>query len=163
MKQAAKKKVSSKRAIPKKRKQKIAIVMSLFNQDICQNLRDGALSVLKKEGYAAKDILVLEVAGAYEIPLVAQKLLTGRKKYDGVIALGCVIRGDTPHFDYVCDAVNQGCMLAQLNAGKPISFGVITVNNEKQAIERSQPNDFNKGREAAWALIDSLTTLSSIG
>jgi len=137
---------------------KVGVIVSAFNEEICENLLKGCLKTLKKCGYDEKSVSVHHVAGAYEIPLMSQQVLK-KKNYSGVITLGCVIRGDTPHFEYICEAVSNGCMRVQLDLGKPIAFGVITVNNEEQAIERSQPNEYNKGREAALALLETLTAL----
>jgi len=167
MKIAAKRKVRSKTRTTKtsskhhKKTKKIAIVVSLFNEKICRNLLQGSLKELTKNGYATKDIKTYEVAGAFEIPLIAKKIAQ-TKKFGGIIALGCVIRGDTPHFEYVSLAATMGCLQAGLETECPIAFGVLTVDNEMQAIERSQPNKFNKGREASLALLDTLNTLESV-
>lgn len=144
-----------------KLQRKLAIVISLFNEKISRNLLSGALEELQAQGYDKKQIDVFEVAGAFEIPLIALKALqTG--KYEGVVALGCVIRGDTPHFDYVCKAVTDGCVMVQLQTGLPLAFGVITVDSIKQAKVRSGEDKHNKGRECVLALIDSLVTLQKV-
>lgn len=158
LKKAAQRKVKSK---TKNQKKKIAIVVSLFNENICRNLLKGSLTELQKHGYNDGDVKVLEVAGAFEIPFMAKKLAL-TKKYAGIVALGCVIRGDTPHFEYVSMAATMGCVQAQLDTGCPLAFGVLTVNNEDQARERSQPNEFNKGREAVLALLDTFQTLETL-
>lgn len=158
MKKQAKTKVLRKSS---KHQGRIAIVVSLFNEKICRNLLQGSLDELKEQGVSADSIEVYEVAGAFEIPLMAQKVLR-TKRYDGVIALGCVIRGDTPHFDYVCQAVTEGCLRVQLSESLPIAFGVITVDTPKQAKVRSSNDKFNKGRESALALLDTLTTFQKI-
>lgn len=156
---------SKKKAVGKKvvagRKDKIAVVVGMFNEDICSGLRDGALKALEENGYKKTGYQVFYVAGAFEIPLMCQKILKS-KKYAGVVALGCVIRGDTPHFDYVCRAATDGCLQVQLTVEKPIAFGVLTTDNRDQALERSQPNDYNKGREATFALLDSLNAFQEI-
>lgn len=159
VKKAAKRKVHKKNSL--KTKKKIAIVVSLFNEKICRNLLQGSLNELAKNGLEKSEVSVLEVPGAFEIPLVAKKAAQS-KKYSGVIALGCVIRGDTPHFEYVSQAATIGCLHAGLDTGCPVAFGVLTVDKEIQAIERSQPNQYNKGREAALALLDTLQTLENL-
>lgn len=98
---------------------------------------------------------------AFEIPLMAQKIAESQK-FDGVVVLGCVIRGDTPHFDYVCKAVTDGCLDVTLGKSFPLAFGVITVNTEEQAIERSSQNLYNKGSEATLALAQSLESISAL-
>lgn len=155
------KKSSRKNAVQKLPRQKVAIVMSLFNTEISDGLKNGALKALQENGVAQKDVTIFTVPGAFEIPLVAQKVAQS-KKFTGVVALGCVIRGDTPHFEFVSLAATMGCLQAGLTAGKPITFGVITVNTTAQALERSRDNDFNKGREAVLALLDTLATLNQI-
>ena len=155
------KKSSRKTAVQKLPRQKVAIVMSSFNTEISDGLKNGALKALQENGVAQKDVTLFTVPGAFEIPLVAQKVAQS-KKFTGVVALGCVIRGDTPHFEFVSLAATMGCLQAGLTAGKPITFGVITVNTTAQALERSRDNDFNKGREAVLALLDTLATLNQI-
>ncbi len=143
------------------KKQRVAIVVALFNGTVCQNMLKGALKTLKANGYSSSQIQVFEVSGAFEIPLVAKKVAES-KKYAGIIAIGCVIKGDTPHFDYVCKAVTEGCLRVQLDTGCPIAFGVITVNTDAQAKERSSQNKYNKGSEAASALLDTILILEKI-
>lgn len=156
--QKAKNKVVSNRKFAKKAKTRVAIVVSLFNAQISENLLTACLSTFEEMGLW--NVKVFKVAGAFEIPFMIKKIAL-TKKYAGVVALGCVIRGDTPHFEYVSQAASMGCLKASLDALCPVSFGVITVNNLAQAIERSGPNDFNKGREAALALLDTLTLVES--
>lgn len=125
--------------------------------------RGGVLPPVSGKGTAlrAPTVNIFEVPGAFEIPLVAKKLAQS-KKYCGVIALGCVIRGETPHFEYVSQAAALGCLQAGLESGCPVAFGVLTVENEAQALERSRLNEFNKGREAAGALLQTLSVLESV-
>lgn len=139
----------------------IGIVVAKWNSFITDNLLEGALEVLKNKGYSDNEIIVVQCPGAYEIPLTAKKLLD---KTDGVIALGAVIRGDTPHFDYVCEAVNNGVLRLNIDAGKPVSFGVLTTDNVAQASERAGEGDSsgNKGAEAALALLEMLSVLRKI-
>lgn len=140
---------------------KIAIVVARFNAAVCEGLLSGAQKLLTEFGFSQESVTVLRVPGAFEIPLVAKSAALS-KKYDGVIALGCVIRGETPHFEYVSLAATLGCLNAGLDALKPVSFGVITVNTPEQARTRSEDNAFNKGREAALALLETLSTLETI-
>jgi 6,7-dimethyl-8-ribityllumazine synthase len=158
-------KTAATRKIAQKKKRsglpKIAIVCSLFNDDVVKGLMGGCLGYLKEQGIASESVRVFEVPGAFEIPLVAQNVAKS-KKFAGVIALGCVIRGDTPHFEFVSLAATMGVLQAGLNTGVPVLFGVITVNDKTQAMVRSAKDEFNKGREAAMALLDTLTTLESI-
>lgn len=139
----------------------LAIVVSEFNDDICSGLLEGALSTLDELGIARSRVDVHHVAGAFEIPLLSQMVLK-KERVSGVLALGCVIRGDTPHFDYVCQAVTDGCLQVQLKMEKPIAFGVITTDTKEQAIERSSNNSFNKGRESLIALLKSLKQLETL-
>jgi 6,7-dimethyl-8-ribityllumazine synthase len=161
MKTASKRKVPQKKTSQKLATPKIAIVCSLFNEDIVGGLMEGCLAYLEEQGISRKIVRVFKVPGAFEIPLITQKVAQS-KKFDGVIALGCVIRGDTPHFEFVSLAATMGVLQAGLNTGVPILFGVITVNNLAQAQERSGRDHFNKGREAAMALFDTLTTLETL-
>lgn len=136
------------------RRAKIGVVTSRFNEAITFELRAGALAELDRLGVSSRDIHAVWVPGAYEIPLAAKWLLTNR--CDGVIALGAVVRGETPHFDYVCAAVERGCTLLQLEQAKPVVFGVLTVNTDEQARERIGGKHGHKGREAASTLIEML-------
>jgi 6,7-dimethyl-8-ribityllumazine synthase len=143
------------------RNKKVAIVVSLFNTPVCEGLLSGAIETLYEYGFDTDRYEIFKVPGAFEIPFVAKKAaLSGR--FDGVVALGCVIRGETPHFEFVSLAATMGCLTAGLEAGKPVTFGVITVNDQAQADDRSQPGEFNKGREATLALFDVFKTLDRI-
>ena len=137
------------------KKSRIAVVTSRFNEAITAELRAGAMDELKKMGARDGQVLDVLVPGAYEIPLAAKWLLT-KNKCDGVIALGAVIRGETAHFDYVCSAVERGCMLLQLERAKPVVFGVLTVDTEEQARDRIGGRHGHKGREAAYTLVEML-------
>ncbi len=140
---------------------KIAFVVSRFNPEICAGLLEGAKKLLRECGFAEAQWDVFWVPGAFEIPLVAQKLAV-QAKYSGVVALGCVIRGETPHFDFVSFAATYGVMQAGLASGSPVTFGVITVENQEQAVARSRDDEFNKGREATLALLEVAQVLSQI-
>jgi 6,7-dimethyl-8-ribityllumazine synthase len=143
------------------RGRRVAIIVGRYNSEITNGLLAGARETLLEAGMGAGDIQVHYVAGAFEIPLVAQRCLeTGRT--DGVIALAAVIRGDTPHFDFVCQATAEGCLRVTLDTSRPLAFGVLTCDNQQQAQVRAAPGPGNKGREAALALLESLTVLERI-
>jgi 6,7-dimethyl-8-ribityllumazine synthase len=131
---------------------RIAILATRWNVEIVDALIAGAHRCLKDWGVAAKNIVECRAPGAYEIPLATSVLLAG--SYDGVIALGTVIRGDTPHFDFVAGECSRGLMDVQLRQRKPVGFGVLTVNTVLQAVERAGPGTDNKGYEAAAAMLE---------
>jgi 6,7-dimethyl-8-ribityllumazine synthase len=132
---------------------RIAIIGARFNDHIVTNLRDGALRGLERLGVADSDIMESWVPGAFELPLAA-KVLAQTGKVDAIICLGTVIKGDTPHFDYVCGEAARGIQDAQMSTGVPVMFGVLTVNTEQQAIDRSGPGIDNKGDEAAVGAVE---------
>lgn len=127
---------------------KIALVVAEWNSEITFALRDGAITFLTEMGVKDKNILISYVPGAYELALGAQ-WLANNKKFDAVITLGCVIKGDTPHFDFISDACAHGIMQVGLQSNKPVVFGVLTTDNLKQAQERCGGKHGNKGIEAA--------------
>lgn len=136
----------------------IALVVSLFNREITNALQQGALEQLNVYGFHAFDITVVEVPGAVEIPLIAQKLASS-KAYGAIVALGAVIRGETSHYDYVCQAVTDGCLRVSLDFNVPVIFGVLTTENEQQAWDRLGGAHGHKGRDAvdcAVAMVDIL-------
>jgi 6,7-dimethyl-8-ribityllumazine synthase len=137
---------------------KIGIVVSRFNEFISAKLLDGALDGLKRHGVADEDITVAWTPGAFEIPLVARKMADA-KKYDAVIALGCVIRGATPHFDYVAGEAAKGVGQASLHSGVPVIFGVLTTDTIEQAIERAGTKSGNKGFDSAMAALEMANLL----
>lgn len=142
-------------------KMKIAIVVSRFNKKISSGLFEGARKALLELGLKDQQIKTFFVAGAFEIPLIAKKI--GQSdKFAGVVALGCVIRGETPHFEYVSLGATLGCQIAQLDTGCPVALGVLTVDTEAQAISRSSNDAYNKGREAVLALLESLATIQQL-
>jgi 6,7-dimethyl-8-ribityllumazine synthase len=132
---------------------KYAIVVGRFNEFITSKLYGGALDALKRHGVQEDEIEVAWVPGAFEIPLIAQKLAESRK-YDAVITLGAVIRGSTPHFDYVCSEVSKGVASISLKTGIPTIFGVLTTDSIEQAVERAGTKAGNKGWEAAVTAIE---------
>ena len=132
---------------------RIAVAASRYNRDVTDALLDGALSALREVGAGDADITVVRVPGAFELPIAIQALLnTGL--FDAAVALGAVVRGDTPHFDFIAQACMQGLMRVSLDAGIPIGFGVLTTNNQEQALERCRPDETNKGREAALTAVE---------
>ena len=141
---------------------KVAIVAARFNDFIVASLLKGATSVWLERGGAAEDLLVARVPGAFELPVVARRLaVCGR--YDAVIALGCVIRGGTPHFEYVAGECARGLQQAGLESGVPVIFGVLTVDTVEQAIERAAVGAGNKGGEAMEAALEMAALLARLG
>ncbi|MEP1150112.1 MAG: 6,7-dimethyl-8-ribityllumazine synthase [Balneola sp.] len=134
---------------------KIGIVVSRWNSSITEKMLEGALKVLKGNGIAEDDIIIARCPGSFELPLAVQSLMDS-KPLDGVIALGVVIRGGTPHFEYVCEAVTQGILEINLKKGKPVAFGVLTTDDVKQALDRVG-DEGNKGGEAALALLEMIS------
>jgi 6,7-dimethyl-8-ribityllumazine synthase len=132
---------------------KFGIVVSRFNDFVCERLLSGALDVLIRNGAEDGDIEVLRVPGAFEIPQVARKMALS-KRYDAVICLGAVIRGATPHFDYIAAEVSKGVAMIGLESEIPVSFGVLTTDNLEQAIERAGSKAGNKGWDAALSAIE---------
>lgn len=132
---------------------RIAVVVAQFHAFVTSRLRDGAVAQLREAGLGDAEITVVEVPGAFEVPQMARRLAaTGQ--YAGVVCLGCLIRGATPHFDYIASAVAHGITSAALESGVPMSFGVLTTNSAEEALERAVDGPSNKGREAAQAVID---------
>jgi 6,7-dimethyl-8-ribityllumazine synthase len=135
---------------------RIAIVVSRYNDFVTDRLRDGAIEALRDAGAADTAVDVLGVPGAYEVPQAAHAAAaTGR--YDAVVCLGGLIRGETPHFDYISSAVAHGIMQASMTTGVPISFGVLTTDTAEQALARAVPGTTNKGWEAASAAVEMAT------
>ncbi len=131
---------------------RLAIVVSLFNTSITHRLYQGCLTKLLAKGIKAEDLMVVEVPGAFELPLVAKKLLSSHA-LDAVIILGAVIRGETSHYDYVCQQVSAGCQQVALEMNKPVIFGVLTTNNEDEALARVGGKHGHKGEDAAEAAL----------
>ena len=132
---------------------RFGIVISRFNEFITSKLLDGCLDALKRHDADEKNLDIVWVPGAFEIPFAANKLASS-KKYDAVICLGAVIKGDTPHFDYIAAEVTKGIASTGLKTGVPVVFGVITTDNLEQAIERAGTKSGNKGAEAAMTAIE---------
>lgn len=139
----------------------IAIVASSFNTPITQGLIDGASSTLSKMGVAPEKVILVHVPGAFELPLVAKKLAE-KGRFDAILCLGAVIRGETPHFDFVAKEAASGIAAASLDTGVPIIFGVLTVDTTEQALHRSGIKGGNKGEEAAKAAVEMATLLKKL-
>lgn len=132
---------------------KFGIIVSRFNNFVTDKLLEGAIDALKSYGGEEENIDIVRVPGSFEIPLLAHKMAAS-KQYDALVCLGAVIRGDTPHFDYIAEAVTTGIGKAMLEHRIPISFGVLTTNNVEQAMERAGTKTANKGFEAALTAIE---------
>ncbi len=140
---------------------KVTIVVADWNRKITGALLEGAKETLLRSGCSQSDINVMWVPGAFELPFGA-KMAIEHHDIDGVIAIGCVIRGGTPHFDYVCAGTTQGIMDVQLSSGVPVAFGLLTVDDEQQAIDRCGGIHGNKGDEAAATLIEMIAIRKSL-
>ena len=140
---------------------RVAIVATRWNVEIVDALMDGAYRCLEDWGVPDDNVDEFYASGAYEIPLAVSTLLQSGD-YDGVIALGAVIRGDTPHFDFVAGECSRGLMDVQLRHSKPVGFGVLTVNTAEQAVERAGDGDNNKGYEASAAMLEMIRLIRSV-
>jgi 6,7-dimethyl-8-ribityllumazine synthase len=140
---------------------KLAMIVSKFNEEVTGGLKKGAFALLQEKGIPAASVTVYDAPGAFEIPLLAQTLAK-TKKYDGVICLGCVIKGDTAHFEFISLGTAIGIQQASLATETPIAFGVLTTYTDEQAIVRSREDSHNKGREAAQACIEAIATIQAI-
>ena len=141
---------------------KIGIVAGRFNEFITSKLVGGAVDVLKRNDVNEEDIDIAWVPGAFEIPLITKKMAES-KKYDAIITLGAVIKGSTPHFDYVCAEVSKGVAQISLQTGLPIMFGVLTTNNIEEAIERAGTKAGNKGSDVAFGALEMIDLIKNIG
>lgn len=137
---------------------RVGIVRSLFNQPVTDGLLRGALEVLEEAG--GNDITLVDVEGAFEVPVVAQRLAT--RGYDAVIGLGAVVKGETDHYEYIAARASEGLMRVMLDTGVPVSFGILTVTEPAQAFARSAADERNKGREAAEAAIRTANLLEEV-
>jgi 6,7-dimethyl-8-ribityllumazine synthase len=141
---------------------KFVLVVSRFNEFISKKLLEGAQDALVRHDVASDNIDVAWVPGAFEIPLIAKKLAQS-KKYDAVICLGAVIRGGTPHFEYIAAEVSKGIAAVNLETGVPTTFGVLTTENIEQAVERAGTKEGNKGFEAAMNAIEMANLIKGLG
>ena len=140
---------------------KNALLVSRWNSFVVEHLKDGAIDTLKRHGIDEANIDIIYAPGAFEFPLAAQKIAAS-KKYDAIIALGAVIRGGTPHFDYVAGECTKGLAQVSLDASIPVTFGVLTVDSIEQAIERSGTKAGNKGCEAASTALEMVSLLGKL-
>ena len=140
---------------------RVGIVVARFNEFITSKLLSGALDCLRRENVADEDIEVAWVPGAFEIPLIASEMAQSGR-YDAVICLGAVIRGNTSHYDYVCSEVSKGIAQISLKTGFPVMFGVLTTENIEQAIERAGSKAGNKGSECAHGAIEMVNLMRSM-
>jgi len=140
---------------------KFGLVVSRFNSFITERLLEGALDALRRHGVEEKHITVVRVPGSFEIPLTLKKMALS-KKYDALVALSAIIRGATPHFDYIASEASKGVALTSLETGVPIAFGIITANTIEQAVERAGTKSGNKGFDAALTAIEMANVLEQI-
>ena len=140
---------------------RIALVAGRFNDFIVERLLEGALDCLRRHGVADKDLTVARVPGAFEIPVAARRLALSRK-YDAVVCIGCVIRGETSHYEQVCAEVARGIASVALEAGLPVTFGVLSTESLHQAIERAGAKGGNKGWDAALAAIEMVSLFRNL-
>lgn len=142
--------------------EKFCIVIARFNDFIGSKLLEGAVDTLKRHGVKDENIDVVKVPGAFEIPVVAHKLAQSQK-YNALIALGAVIKGSTPHFEYVSAEVSKGIAQVSLQTGVPVAFGVLTTDNIEQAIERAGTKAGNKGADAAKTAVEMVNLIKTLG
>ena len=140
---------------------RFAIVVSRFNPEITDGLLIGAREALTEADVSDDDVAVVRVPGAFELPLTAQRLAESGR-FDAVVCLGCLIKGDTMHFEYIAEAATRGIADVNLATGVPVTFGVLTTLTDEQAEVRSRPGPANKGREAAQAAVEMATLLRAI-
>jgi 6,7-dimethyl-8-ribityllumazine synthase len=138
----------------------IGVVTARFNPEVTERLEAGARVALEEAQLPPNQVKFVRVPGAVEIPLAVKALLSAG--YDGVVALGAVIRGETTHFDYVCSSVERGCSQLMLDYGKPVGFGVLTTENDEQALDRAGGKHGNKGYEATQVVLEMIKTLKDI-
>lgn len=140
---------------------KFGIVVARFNSFVVDGLESGAIDALRRHGVKESDIEIVRVPGAFEVPLAAQAMAAS-KKFDGIIALGAVIRGSTPHFDYVAGECTKGLATVSMQHAIPMGFGVLTVDSIEQAIERAGTKAGNKGAEAAMTVVEMINVLKQL-
>jgi 6,7-dimethyl-8-ribityllumazine synthase len=140
---------------------RFCLVVARFNSFVVESLLEGAIDALKRHGADESDITIIRVPGAFEMPLVLEKV-AAKGEYDAIVALGAVIRGGTPHFDYVAGECVKGMAQVTLKHGVPIAFGVLTVDTIEQAIERAGTKAGNKGAEAAMSVVEMVNVLRQI-
>lgn len=137
---------------------RVAVVTSIFNAPITSGLKEGAVTFLQEAG--AEELLIVDAPGAFELPLIAQRLASDG--YDAIVCLGAVVEGDTDHYEHVAHRASEGLMRVQLDTGVPVAFGILTVREEADAVARSGHGDSNKGRESAVAAVMAANVLRSL-
>lgn len=140
---------------------RIGIVVSQFNPEITGRLLENAIMVLERQGVRSRDTEVAKVPGAFEIPLAAKRMAQSGA-FHGLICLGAVIRGETPHFEYISRAMSEGIARVMLDTGIPVSFGVLTTDTEEQALERAGSGEYNRGGEAAQTVLEMVNLLRDL-
>jgi 6,7-dimethyl-8-ribityllumazine synthase len=140
---------------------RFAVVVSKYNDFVTDRLQAGAIAALTAAGVAARDITLVRVPGAFEIPIAAQRAARSGE-FDAVVCLGCIVRGETPHFEYIASAVSHGITTAASATGIPMAFGVLTTNSVEEAIERAGEGPSNKGWEAAAAAIEMVGVVAQL-
>lgn len=147
---------------PNGQDKKIAIAVARFNAEVTELMLQGCQVALAEQAVAAEDITIARVPGAWELPLLCQQMAASGR-FDAVIAIGAVVRGETAHFDFISSECARGLQQASLNTGVPIAFGVLTPENAEQAFERADPERKDKGREAALAALEMIGLCQSFG
>lgn len=142
-------------------KKKFAIVVSRFNEFITSKLLDGAIDSLVRHGADEDKIEVFWVPGSFEIPLIANKIAQN-KRFDGIICLGAIVQGDTPHYEYIAGEVTKGIAMTSIEKGVPIGFGILTTDNLEQAIERAGTKSGNKGAQTAESVIEMVNLIAGM-
>ena len=145
-------------SVPSAEGLRVAVVTSIFNSSVTDGLKAGAVAYLEEAG--AEEILIVDAPGAFELPLIAQRL--AQAQYHAIVCLGAVIDGDTDHYEHVAHRASEGLMRVQLDTGVPVAFGVLTVRNEADAVSRSRDDDSNKGRESAVAAVMAANILRGL-
>jgi 6,7-dimethyl-8-ribityllumazine synthase len=140
---------------------RVAVIATRWHSEVTDVLADGAVAAAKECGIPVRDVTVVRVPGAFELPVMAAAMAR-RPDIDAVVCLGVVVRGGTPHFDYVCDAVTAGCTRVALDSGKPVGFGVLTCDTMQQALERAGGAEGNKGRDALLAAVETALALRRV-
>src|SRR5438132_2972653 len=140
---------------------RFAMVVSKYHDFVTDKLQSGALAALESAGVAAGDVTIVRVPGAFEIPIAAQRAAESGR-YDAIVCLGCIIRGETPHFDYIAAAVSHGITADASATGVPMAFGVLTTNSIEEALARAGDGPSNKGREAALAAIEMADVVAQL-
>lgn len=155
--------INNNQSLPQLPDASVAVVVTRWNTQVVDAMFDAAVAAVKSCGVSDDNLQTLRVPGAFELPIVCHRLAASGR-FDAIIALGCVIRGGTPHFDYVCNAATDGLLRVSLDHNLPLGFGVLTCDNDQQALDRAKPGaDDNKGREAALAAMETLQVLRKTG